>query len=198
MSSVTTPSTAPATPSGADRRGPSGLTSRQMEAALLAQSGLDVPAIAAEMGLSQRGVRRHLQAARAQGVRTRPATANAEPAPAPPQRRDGKFTTPKPPPAKARVLLTDAHGLVRYRPRAHGPERGLGKDLEIGSVDEHGRVLIASRTALAPERHATTDYYSKDETDARALERATREARARGDAGALIVGPDGDTEWVEF
>jgi hypothetical protein len=163
-----TPSAAAPTPStaeaGAIRRGPSGLTPAQQTAALLSQDGLTAAEIAAEMGapgkpLSQRSVRRHLAAARAAGVRTRPATADPAP-PSPPQsKRDARFTTPKPKPARARVLLQhDAEGMSQYRPRDHGDGAALGKELAIGDLDEHGRILTSRTTATLPQQSAL-DYY---------------------------------------
>jgi DNA-binding CsgD family transcriptional regulator len=155
----------------ADRRGPSGLTSRQMEAALLAQSGLDVPAIALQMHLSQRSARRHLSAARAAGVRTRPATATADPMPAPAQRRDGKFTTPKPPPARARVYMGDGQGHeIRYADRRSGSP--LGKEYSAGDPEigpdgkPTGRYALTSVTIQAPVQSALA-YFSPTETEAR-------------------------------
>jgi DNA-binding CsgD family transcriptional regulator len=165
-STAAAPTSTPGTTS--DRRGRSGLTPRQMEAALLAQSGLDVPAIALQMHLSQRSARRHLTAARAAGVRTRPTTA-PDPTPAPAQRRDGKFTTPKPPPAKARVYMGDGQGHeIRYA----GRERGaLGPDLQPGDLElidgkPTGRYLIGTATVQAANQHAL-DYFSPSETEAR-------------------------------
>jgi hypothetical protein len=141
-----------------------------MEAALLAQSGLDVPAIAAEMGLSQRGVRRHLQAARAQGVATAPVQREA-PAPKPAQsKRDGRFSAPRPKPARARVYMGDGQGHeIRYA----GRERGaLGPDLQPGDLEmidgkPTGRYLIGTATVQAANQHAL-DYFSPSETEARA------------------------------
>jgi hypothetical protein len=141
-----------------------------MEAVLLAQSGLAVPEIAAEMGISQRSARRHLTAARAAGVRTRPATA-PDPTPAPAQRRDGKFTTPKPPPAKATVLQFTPDGYeVRYRDRQRGG--ALGRDLQPGDLEldaegkPTGRYLIGTATVHAAPQSAM-DYYSPSEQEAR-------------------------------
>jgi DNA-binding CsgD family transcriptional regulator len=183
MKQPATPSTAPATPSGADRRGPSGLTSRQMEAAFLAQSGLDVPAIAVEMRISQRSARRHLTAARAAGVRTRPATAPADPAPAPAQsKRTGRFTQPKPPPARARVYMGDGQGHeIRYRDRRSGSP--LGKEYSAGDPEigpdgqPTGRYALTSVTIQAPPQSAL-DYFSPTEQEARARAVAAGATRA--------------------
>ncbi|HMI98937.1 MAG TPA: hypothetical protein VK488_03790 [Gaiellaceae bacterium] len=198
MKQPATPSTAPATPSGADRRGPSGLTSRQMEAALLGQSGLDVPAIAVKMRISQRSARRHLTAARAAGVRTRPVTAPADPTPAPAQsKRTGRFTQPKPPPARARVYLGDGQGHeIRYADRERRRGGILGReyapgDLELDDAGKAtGRYLVAASEIVAPTQSAL-DYFSPTETEARA--QAVRDGATR----ALHYDADGELVGVE-
>lgn len=193
MARSTTSAPAPSTStpgSTADRRGPSGLTPRQMEAALLAQSGLSAPDIAVEMGLSQRGVRRHLTAARAEGVATTPVAREAPAPDLPRSKRTGRITKPKPKPAYGRVLLTDdVHGVVQYR---HAGERGtLGTDYLEGDPEmidgqPTGRYLIGSSTIQQREAHALTDFHGDDETAARALRKQLDQARRDGFTHAPI------------
>jgi hypothetical protein len=166
----TTPS---ASERGATRRGSSGLTPNEALVVVLLQQGKTVAAVAQEIGVSDRQVRRLRASAVRHGAILDP------PEPKAPHGDDGRFTAkPEKPPARVPVIgITGGSGapamLVRpesredFEARTGGAGRpSLGKDYSPGDLERDalgnptGRVLLSSATIRdTGERQRALDAY---------------------------------------
>jgi hypothetical protein len=203
----TTPS---ASERGATRRGSSGLTPNEALVVVLLQQGKTVAAVAQEIGVSDRQVRRLRASAVRHGALLDPPRASA------PQGDDGRFTAkPEKPPARVPVIgLTGGGGhpamLIRpgveedperRRARTGGDGRmSLGVEAAIGDVVDpmgDGRRLVKIGGALiqdtGPRLDAVSGYYADLD-----LRREIEQARAEGYETVHLTYPDGSIREVDL
>jgi hypothetical protein len=197
------------TPS-APERPTKALSPRQSQAVILAQQGLDAPAIAAAIAeqdgsepMNARSVRRLLSDARKRGHTTKPPGKTTR------QAKGGKFTD-KEPPGRVRcigvtggggapaMLISPAHETAEERDRrTGGAGRGsLGRDYAPGDLERGpdgkatGRVLVAKSEATLPARSALDAYAPQ-------AERELADASARGARYAVVPTTPDDPDAVE-
>jgi transposase-like protein len=195
---------------GATRRGASGLTPNEALVVVMLQQGKTVPAIAAEMGCSDRQVRRLRASAIRHGAILDPPE---------PKRQDaatGAFKpTPKEPPARVRSLITLTEGRgyreAAFHQQPESPEErlrrtggdgrlDLGPDVAPGEVATIGgrRMVKVSGSTIAddpstPRRTAIGGFYGD-----RDLQAAMEEAAAEGYDAVALRYPDGSERIIDL
>jgi transposase-like protein len=207
-----TPSTARATPSaaerGATRRGSSGLTPNEALVVVLLQQGKTVAAVAEEIGVSQRQVRRLRASARRHGAPLDP------PRSVPQDAATGAFTGKKPARGRARIFTIEegateatitAHRYEedpeRRRARTGGDGRmTLGVEAAPGEVadpmgDGRRMVKVAGATIadFGPRQDAVSGW-ARDQDAALRIEAI----RANAPPGAVEAYDPDTGEWIDL